>query len=247
MAVADDLIVRMFRVGQVPGEVVEGDVAVLREDVRHPPLGRVGDLAVAVAEELLEPGAHPLLVLPLDVPVPDAVQRAGLQELEDRRVVADQLVELALQIVVVLAHAHLPFDPCTCILPRFRPAGAAALAERRRDEPADPPGAGGRLGGERSRKATIAEPGACRGTGGSSTGRGMPDGIAPSRPAARGRRRRPQDYGVRRDDGPAENICRAVGRNTGRRRQAMISVRGCWLFCSRKVCLTSSSSAVGCR
>ena len=105
VAVADDLVVGMVGVGQVLGEVVEGEVAVLREDVGHPPLGGVGDLVVAVAEELLEAGAHPLLVLALDVPVPDAVERARLQELEDGRVLADQRVELGLQIVLVLGHA----------------------------------------------------------------------------------------------------------------------------------------------
>ena len=35
--------------------------------------------------------------------------------------------------------------------------------------------------------------------------------------------------------------------SAGALRQAMISVRGCWLCCSRRVRLTSSSSAVGCR
>ena len=105
VAVADDLVVGMVGVGEVLGEVVEGEVAVLREDVGHPPLGGVGNLVVAIAEELLEAGAHPLLVLALDVPVPDAVERAGLQELEDRRVLAHQLVELGLQVVLVLGHA----------------------------------------------------------------------------------------------------------------------------------------------
>ena len=109
--VADDLVVGMAGVGEVLGEVVEGEVAVLREDVGHPPLGGVGDLVVAVAEELLEPGAHPLLVLALDVPVPDAVERARLQELEDRRVLPDQLVELGLQVVLVLAHHQAPIIP----------------------------------------------------------------------------------------------------------------------------------------
>ena len=108
VAVAHDLVVRVAGIREVPGEVVEGEVAVLGEDVGHPPLGGVGDLVVAVAEELLEARAHPLLVLPLDVPVPDAVERAGLEELEDRRVAADQLVELLLQIVLVLAHAWAP-------------------------------------------------------------------------------------------------------------------------------------------
>ena len=108
VAVAHDLVVRMVGVGQVLGEVVERDVAVLGKDVGLPPLGRVRDLVVAVAEELLEAGAHPLLILPLDVPVPDAVERAGLEELEDRRIAADQLVELFLEVVLFLAHVTSP-------------------------------------------------------------------------------------------------------------------------------------------
>ena len=118
VAVAHDLVVRVVGVRQVLGEVVEGDVTVLGKDVGHPPLGRVGNFVVAVAEEVLEAGAHPLLVLPLDVPVPDAVERAGLEELENRRIATDQRVELLLEIVLFLAHVAPVPESCRSILSR---------------------------------------------------------------------------------------------------------------------------------
>jgi len=99
VAVADHLIVGMGGVRAVGVEVLQRALEILGVDEVLPLAGEVLPGGRVEAQHLPEAGAHPLALGLLQVPVPDAVEGAGLEELEDRRLLADERVELALQVV----------------------------------------------------------------------------------------------------------------------------------------------------
>jgi hypothetical protein len=96
VAIADDLVVRILGIVAVPPEVLERDGQILLEDQVLPLGGEVPLLRRIEAEKRPEPIAHPLDLGMLEIPVPDPVQRAGLEEVEDRRIALDEGIELSL-------------------------------------------------------------------------------------------------------------------------------------------------------
>ena len=105
VAVADDLIARDARVRAVARDALDHRGHVVGLDEIAPAARRVvGSLDGVVAERAPEPRADPGVVGALEVPVPDAVQRALLEEREARRALADEGVELPPQVVVPRSH-----------------------------------------------------------------------------------------------------------------------------------------------
>ena len=77
------MVPTIIRIFTVPPKVFHHEGQIVGVDVLLPPGGLVRDFVVLIPKDLLEPRAEPLLLLVFNVPVPDAVQRAPLQEIED--------------------------------------------------------------------------------------------------------------------------------------------------------------------
>jgi len=90
--VSDDLIVGVIRILYMFGEIIQDRRQILGEDVVLPPIRGIGNLIIAIAEQLFEPGAQPLMLLIVEVPVPDSVEGSSLEELEDLVAFSDPLV-----------------------------------------------------------------------------------------------------------------------------------------------------------
>src|SRR6267142_1690738 len=84
----------------MPREVIQRDRQVFAEYPLLPPGRGVGDLVIGKAEDHLETRAEPLVFGVLQVPVPKAVERARLQELEDSGVLLKESVKRGFEIVL---------------------------------------------------------------------------------------------------------------------------------------------------
>ena len=98
--VPHELVVGGGRVGEVGRDAAVGLRAVVGVHERECRLRDVGHLRRIVPEVPPEPLAEPTPVGVLEVPVPQPVERGRLDDREDRRVVAQALVEFVLQVVI---------------------------------------------------------------------------------------------------------------------------------------------------